>query len=109
MNLPQRPHLVDTVRAVRNAGKVVDTWPADVWLEVVASAPLSVSCTSKEWCITVEAFRKPGENVVLAAGRLALYLDLHAERYAGETPDLEKVTDRALQDNDRLDLTIQEN
>lgn len=98
----------EVVQRVLDARRRVREWPPPMWLEVVGLAPECVQDLQTEtWTTTVETFRNPGEPILDAAKRLALYLDLQAEVY-GRPPRLTSIQDRINRAHANL-TTIQEN
>lgn len=84
-------HPVTTARRHLDARVDVRGWTTDEHGRVDAARPTSIRDRAA-WKLAVAVWRRGRESPEEAAQRLALYLNLHAERY-GQAPKLSAVTD----------------
>ena len=87
---------LDTIQKVRRATATVMAWDAALATQVVDLAPDFAKGRNLDWAVSVELFRRPNEQVINAATRLAQYVTAYAERH-GKPPSLH----RLLEDNER--------
>jgi hypothetical protein len=91
---------VDTVAAVRRAQVETRDWTPETWGFVVAEMPkvaMAHRTEREDWATTVCLLRRDWETPVACAQRLALYIQLHAERW-DDTPTLATIRTNHLEE-----------